>query len=235
MPPVRRAKVIAVRGGTCNAQFEEGYTFTLEGLRLVPQGHDKACCVAFASIVANLGRLKLQNPICVSCPDSGIGAGANVILSFFRRTMDTIRVKPVEIIGTCPAELTLDDEFRIEGMKVRGCGEGAVCFLAVSQISIVPLVWQLQSGERFFGHVSCPGCTADLAQENRVVFLLSHEDKWELSQTISEYLRLCKRHREPEAARQLKEEAIRHQNLGEYAEATQKIKAALKELKRAIG
>lgn len=149
--------------------------------------------------------------------------------------MDTIRVKPVEIVGACPAELTLGDEFQIEGMKVRGCGEGAVCFLAVSQISILPLVWQLQSGERFFGHVSCPGCTVDLAQENRVVFLLSHADKWELSQIISEYLRLCKQHGEPEPARSLKEQAIRHQDRGEYAEATQKIRAALAELKRVIG
>jgi hypothetical protein len=149
--------------------------------------------------------------------------------------MDAIRVKPVEIIGTCPAELTLDDGFQISGMKIRCCGEGAVCFLAVSQISIVPLVWQLQSNERFFGHVSCPGCIVNLAQENRVVFLLSHEDKWELSQIISEYLRLCKRHGEPEAARRLRDEAIRHQNLGEYAETTQKMTAALKVLKRAIG
>ena len=67
------------------------------------------------------------------------------------------------------------------------------------------------------------------------MFLLSHEDKWDLGQVISEYLRLCKRNREPEAARQLKEEAIRHQDLGEYAEATQKIKAALKELKGMVG
>lgn len=148
--------------------------------------------------------------------------------------MDTIHVKPIEIVGTCPAELTPDDAFQIEGMKIRGCGEGAVCFLAVSQISIVPLVWQLQSGERFFGHVSCPGCTVDLAQENRVVFLVSRADKWELSQVISEYLRLCKRHGEPEAAKRLKEEAIQHQRRGEYAETMQKMAAALLQLKRAI-
>ena len=88
MPPVKRVHVIAVRGGTCNARFEEGDTFTLEELRFVPQGHDKACYVAFASIVANLGRLKLQNPICVSCPDSGIGAGANVIFELFQEEND---------------------------------------------------------------------------------------------------------------------------------------------------
>lgn len=145
--------------------------------------------------------------------------------------MDRIVVSPVQIIGACPAGLTPEDGFQIEGMKLLNERGRTLCFLALGQLPIGQGVWQLQGGERFFSHFSCPGCTVDLAQENRVVFLLSHEDKWELSQTISEYLRLCKRHGEPEAARRLKEEAIRHQNLGEYAEATQKIKAALKELK----
>ena len=65
--------------------------------------------------------------------------------------------------------------------------------------------------------------------------MLSHEDKWELSQTISQYLRLCKRRGEPEAVRRLKQAAIRIQNWGEYAEATLKTTAALEELERAIG
>ncbi len=88
MPPARRVEVIAVRGGTCNARLEEGDTFAFEELRFVPQGHDKACYVAFASIVANLGRLKLQNPIYVSCPDSGTGAGANVIFRLSEENND---------------------------------------------------------------------------------------------------------------------------------------------------
>jgi uncharacterized repeat protein (TIGR04076 family) len=87
MPAPRRVEVMAVRG-TCNAQLEEGDTFVLQGLRIVPQGHDKACCFAFASIVANLGRLRFQDPICVSCPDPGTGAGANVIFRLSREEND---------------------------------------------------------------------------------------------------------------------------------------------------
>jgi hypothetical protein len=149
--------------------------------------------------------------------------------------MDRIVVRPVQIIGTCPAGLMLEDGFQIDGMKLLNERGSTICFLAVGQLPIGQGVWQLQGGERFFSHLSCPGCTSDLAQENRVVFLLSHADKWELSQIISEYLRLCKQHGEPESARSLKEQAIRHQDRGEYAEATQKIKAALRELERAIG
>ena len=149
--------------------------------------------------------------------------------------MDRIVVRPVQIVGACPAGLTLDDGFQVEGMKLLNEQGSTLCFLALAQLPIGQGVWQLQGGERFFSHLSCPGCTVDLAQENRVVFLLSHEDKLELSQVISEYLRLCKRHGEPEAARRLKQEAIRHQKQGEYAETMQKITAALEVLKRAIG
>lgn len=80
--------MIAVRGEICNARFEEGDAFTLERLRFVPQGHDKACCFAFASIVASMGRLKRQNPICVSCHDPGTGAGANVIFELYQEEDD---------------------------------------------------------------------------------------------------------------------------------------------------
>jgi hypothetical protein len=85
-----------------------------------------------------------------------------------------------------------------------------------------------------FSCLSCPGCTSGLAQENRVVFLLSHADKWALSQHISEYLRLCKRYVEPETAMQLKEEAIRDQARDEYAEAAQRMEAVLEAFKQAI-
>ncbi|HUT19235.1 MAG TPA: hypothetical protein VM366_08745 [Anaerolineae bacterium] len=149
--------------------------------------------------------------------------------------MSTIVVKPVQIIGTCPAGLILEDGFRIEGMRLVNDGGSTICFLALGQLPIGQGVWQLQSGERFFSHVSCPGCTSELAQENRVVFLLSHEDKWTLSQRISEYLRLCKLHAEPEAARRLNEQAIRHQEWGEYAEAAQRMEAALEAFKQASG
>jgi hypothetical protein len=146
--------------------------------------------------------------------------------------MKTINVKPVQIIGACPAALTLADEFQIQGLRLNNPQGSTLCFLAVSQFSIGQGIWQLQGEERFFSHVSCPGCTVALEQEKRVVFLLGHADKWELCQVISEYLRLCQGCDEPEAARRAKDEAIQHQNRGEYAEATLKMEIALRELKR---
>ena len=144
--------------------------------------------------------------------------------------MRKINIRPVEIIGNCPASLALGDQFQIEGMKLGNPRQSNLCFLALSHFPI--MIWQLQSESRFFSHASCPGCISRLDQENRVVFLLGHADKWALCQIISEYLRLCRQCEEPEIARRLKEEAIQHQNRGEYAEAARKMEAALKELKR---
>jgi uncharacterized repeat protein (TIGR04076 family) len=74
----RTIRVVAVRG-TCNAKLQQGDTFHLNGLRIVPQGNAKSCCVAWASIVANVGRLRFApGPVYVSCPDPGTGAGGNV-------------------------------------------------------------------------------------------------------------------------------------------------------------
>ena len=146
-----------------------------------------------------------------------------------------INVKPVQVIGSCPANLTLDDEFQIEGMSLKNPRESNICFLALGQIPIGQGIWQLQSEEQFFCHVSCPGCTLQLDRENRVVLLLGHADKWRLCQLISEYLRLCKQYEEPETARRVKEEAIQFQNRGEYPEATQKMEVALQEFKAGAG
>ncbi len=147
--------------------------------------------------------------------------------------MKTIIIRPVQIIGNCPANLTVDDEFQIEEMRLENPKQSSLCFLALSQLPIGGGIWQLQSEERFFSHCSCPGCILQLNQENRVVFLLSHADKWQLSQIISEYLRLCKAYGEPEIAKQFKEEAIQHQMRGEYLEAARKMETALTELKQA--
>lgn len=146
--------------------------------------------------------------------------------------MNTINIKPVLIIGDCPAGLTLNDQFQVEGMGVVNPEGSTLCFLAIAQMPVGQGVWQLQSGVRFFSHFSCPGCTSHLDAENRVVFLLGHADKWELCQHISEYLRLCKQYSEPEEAKQFKEAAILHQNRGEYAEATRQMELALQALKK---
>ena len=146
--------------------------------------------------------------------------------------MKTISIRPVNIIGHCPANLTPEDEFEIEAMNLRNSKGSAICFLAPSHFPIS--IWQLQSDSRFFAHASCPGCISRPDEENRVVFLLGHADKWDLCQTISEYLAFCKLYEEPETARKLKAEAIQHQNRGEFSDATQKMSAALKEIKRGI-
>ena len=88
MPAPTKIRVAAVRG-TCNARFETEDAFYLEGIGLVPQGHDRTCCVAFASVIANVGRLKfVAGPIYVSCPDPGTGAGGNVLFELVREESD---------------------------------------------------------------------------------------------------------------------------------------------------
>ena len=144
--------------------------------------------------------------------------------------MKTISVRPVEIIGTCPAGLKLTDQFQIAGMKLSNPGNSNICFLAISQIPIGQGIWQVQSEERFFSHVACPGCVSGLGRENRVVLLLGHADKWELCQAISEYVNLRKKHGEPESAAKLRDLAIEQQNRGEYSAATDTMKAAVAEL-----
>jgi hypothetical protein len=144
--------------------------------------------------------------------------------------MRTIYVKPVEIIGNCRANLTLDDEFRIKGMKLENPRQSNLCFLALGHFPSI--VSQLQQDNHFYAHVICPECLSHLGVENSVTFLLGHADKWELCQAISEYHRLWKQRPESEIAGQLREEAAQHQKQGDYTEATQKMKAALVELKQ---
>ena len=152
-------------------------------------------------------------------------------MSFVHRlTMRTINIRPVDIIGSCPAGLTLADEFQIVGMRLRNDRNSNICFLALSQIPIGQGIWQVQSEERFFSHVTCPGCIPDLEHENRVVFLLGHADKWELCQSISEYLRLSKRYEETELAVKLKSVAMEQQDRGEYSAAVETMKAAIEAL-----
>jgi hypothetical protein len=142
--------------------------------------------------------------------------------------MITICVKPVEIIGACPANLSLEDEFRIQGMNLAPLGK--VCFLAIGHIP--PSVWQLQSESRFFAHISCPGCTTQLEYENRVIFLLGHANKWELCQMISEYRRLTRQLFEPEMAKSFRLEAMQAQAENDFSQAVLKMKMALEEVKR---
>ena len=149
--------------------------------------------------------------------------------------MSVVAVCPVEVIGSCPAGITTTDEFEIADMALLNPAGHRVCFMAVAQLPIGQGVWQLQSGERFFSHVSCPGCSSDPERENRVVFLLSHADKRELSHAISEYLRLWRRHVEPDTARRLKEEAIHFQSRGDYTAAARHMASAVEQMRRLTG
>lgn len=147
--------------------------------------------------------------------------------------MRTIKIKPVEIIGKCSANLSPDDEFEIEGMRLKTPGRCNLCFLALGQLP--PIISQLQYGKHFFAHATCPDCQSRLDKENHVVFLLGHADKWELCQAISEYCRLCREcAKEPVVSRRLTAEALRYQSAGDYSMAAQKMTAALAELKRVI-
>ncbi|MBN2002269.1 MAG: GNAT family N-acetyltransferase [Anaerolineae bacterium] len=141
--------------------------------------------------------------------------------------MKRIVVKPTEIIGKCPLDLTTEDEFQIAGMRLENPANSTLCFQAISQLPIGQGVWQLQNEERFFSHVSCPGCTTDPDHENRVVFLLGHADKWDLCRLISAYLRLSKTCEEPEEALKLKETAIEQQDRGDYEAAAKTMRSAL--------
>lgn len=147
--------------------------------------------------------------------------------------MKTINVKPTELIGNCRAKITLEDEFQIEGMRLKNPRQSNICFMALGHLP--PIVSQLQTKNNFFAHVTCPDCLSRLDQENRVVFLLGHADKWELCRALSEYDRLYRQcAEEPELASQLRVKAIQYQHEGEYLRAVQSIESALAELKRVV-
>lgn len=73
--------------GNCNAGLKTGDTFLFDGFQFSAEDEENEwkCPAAFATITANIGRLKLQHgSILVSCPDPGTGAGGNVIFELSR-------------------------------------------------------------------------------------------------------------------------------------------------------
>jgi len=146
----------------------------------------------------------------------------------------TINVKPVEIAGNCRANLTVEDEFQIRGMQLENPRQSRLCLQALSHLP--PIVTQLQRETHCFAHVICSDCLSRQGLENGVVFLLGHADKWELCQAISDYCRLCREcAAEPVSARRLTMEALRYQKEGDFEKATEKMTAAVSELKRVVG
>ncbi len=103
--------------------------------------------------------------------------------------MKSIKIKPVEIIGSCRANLTLNDEFQIKGMQLKNPRQSNLCFMALGQLP--PIISQLQRGKQILAHTTCPDCLARLDQENCVVFLLGDADQWDLCQAISEERRVA--------------------------------------------
>jgi uncharacterized repeat protein (TIGR04076 family) len=90
---------------------------------------------------------------------------------------------PSRILGACPVGHQVGDEIVIEGMAVRAV-KGPICYVALSAFTCQ--VTQIKRG-RATNHLSCPGCWSDSDQENRVVFVLSSEEAWSLSQKYSAY------------------------------------------------
>ncbi len=104
--------------GRCNAGFKAGETFTLDGSRLVPAGHDAA-----GARDAGPGRGEARD-----CPvDPGTGAGGNVLFRVWTGSGEEVRAArgqavsgpavngvgetpvikaaAVEVLGFCPAGL----------------------------------------------------------------------------------------------------------------------------------
>lgn len=130
--------------GKCNAGLRVGDRFAAGGTNVVPQGHDRSCHVALASVVLNAGRVVLSGdgdaqPVYVSCMDPGTGEGGNVVFAVVAPglagggasgagdtrdagaaggTARPIFFQPVEITGSCPAGLTNDHRFTVKGMTL---------------------------------------------------------------------------------------------------------------------
>lgn len=136
--------------------------------------------------------------------------------------------RPSRIFGTCPAGHQTDDEFMIEGTIVRPA-KGPICYVALSAFTVQ--VTQIQRRERMTSHLSCPGCSFNPNKENRVVFVLGHEDTWELSQKYSEYNWARIDGRETRTSQRYRDRCWKLTQEGNYTEAERAIEQAIKHLK----
>jgi hypothetical protein len=99
------------------------------------------------------------------------------------RSAKRVLATPSRILGTCPAGHQLGDDIVIEGMAVRAV-KGPLCYVALSAFTCQ--VTQIVRG-RATNHLSCPGCSSDVGQHSRVIFVLSSEEAWSLSRKYSAY------------------------------------------------
>ncbi len=95
-----------------------------------------------------------------------------------------VRIGPSRIFGKCPAGFQINDEFIIDGTNVSAV-KGPICYVALS--AFTAQVTQIQRQQRTTSHLSCPGCSFNKKQDNRVVFVLGSEETWNLSRMYSKY------------------------------------------------
>ncbi len=138
-----------------------------------------------------------------------------------------VRVGPSRIFGKCPAGHQMDNEFRIDGTVVTSV-KGPICYVALS--AFTTQVSQIQRGGRATSHLSCPGCSFNSEMENRVVFVLSSEDAWELSKKFSAYNWGRLEGRETDVSKRYANLCWKLTQAGKYIEAEQAIEKAKKHL-----
>lgn len=142
------------------------------------------------------------------------------------RSGGKVLATPSRILGTCPAGHQIGDELVIEGMTVRAV-KGPLCYVALSAFTCQ--VTQIKRG-RATNHVSCPGCTSDTGQANRVVFVLSSEAAWDLSRKYSAYNWARIDGRATERSEYHCSRCWTHTQAGQYAEAEHEIEQAIASL-----
>lgn len=139
-----------------------------------------------------------------------------------------VRAGPSRIFGKCPAGHRMGDNIIIDGITVQTL-KGPICYIAIS--AFTDQVTQIQRGERVTSHLSCPGCSFNTEFENRVVFVLSSEEAWELSQKYSAYNWGRLDGRETETSKRYCDLCWKFTQAGNYTGAEQAIEKAIKHLK----
>ncbi len=143
-----------------------------------------------------------------------------------------VLASPSRIFGECPAGHRVGDEIEIDGVNVRALN-GPICYVALS--AFTDQVTQIKRRERVTSHISCPGCSSDLAREQRVVFVLGSEDAWTLSKKFSVYNWARLDGRASATSRHYADLSWKHTQAGEYAEAERAIDEAMKHLRGSDG
>lgn len=137
-------------------------------------------------------------------------------------------VGPSRIFGRCPAGHQTGDELVIDRTIIKAV-KGPLCYVAIS--AFTDQVTQIQRHERVTSHLSCPGCCFDSDQENRVVFILSSEDAWELSKKYSKYNWGRTDGRATKTSARYCDLCWKLTKAGKYSEAERAIEQAIRRLK----